>query len=65
MPGPFSLTIQMRKQKALVTRFEAKLQIFFDQNKQGLQLFQRKHDQSLEIVKIANDFVTLTKFYQL
>jgi hypothetical protein len=23
---------------------EAKLQIFFDQNKQGLQLFQRKHD---------------------
>jgi hypothetical protein len=31
----------------------AKLQIFFDQNKQRLQFFLRKHDQSLEIVKIA------------
>jgi hypothetical protein len=38
-------------------------QIFFDQNKQGLQLFPRKHDHSLEIVKIANDFITLTIFY--
>jgi hypothetical protein len=27
----------------------------FRPNKQGFQLFQRKHDQSLEIVKIAND----------
>jgi hypothetical protein len=28
-----------------------------------LQLFQRKHNQSLEIVKIANDIITLTIFY--
>ena len=35
----------------------------FDQNTHALQFFQRKHDQSLEIVKIANDFITLTIFY--
>jgi hypothetical protein len=35
----------------------------FDQNKHALQFFQRKHDQSLEIVKITNDFITLTIFY--
>jgi hypothetical protein len=31
--------------------------------KQGLQLVTRKHDQNLEIVKVANDFITLTIFY--
>ena len=52
---------------AVVKKFsgltEAKLQICLDQNKQGLQLFPRKHDQSLEIVKIAKYFITLTIFY--
>jgi hypothetical protein len=43
--------------------FDGGDQKIFNHNKQGLQFFQRNHNKSLEIVKIANDLITLTIFY--